>query len=280
MPERGFETSFWTDRFVQKLPKDAKMLLAYLKTNEHCNQAGLYHITLETIAFETKIEVDAIPELFTYLKPTVIWYAEDDLVWVKDFIKEQTKSPKFIAAAAKCLTSITNNGVVHELLEYNLMKHSISIPYQYYMDKVSILTRASVSSADASASAVSKEVGVVKGKEDKGRPRKLSNNPLIAKMQEFLGYPGSIATDPVPNPAKEAKFLSKMLTRGFSEEEIFACWERKVKERGEFVSMQWVNDDIGQKGGKTSGTGSVRPKPEQSRVKPIKRIPGDEPTEN
>ncbi len=78
---------------------------------------------------------------------------------------------------------------------------------------------------------------------------KLSSNPSIARMQRFLGFPEKTAIDPVPNPGKEAMFIKKMLKRGFTEEQIFKCWEAKVDDRSEFVSMVWVNEDIGKKGG-------------------------------
>ena len=53
------------------------------------------------------------------------------------------------------------------------------------------------------------------------------------------------ARDPIPSPGKEGKFISKMLARGFSPEEILGCWKAKVDQRREFVSMVWVNEDIG-----------------------------------
>lgn len=171
MTERGFDTGFWTGGFVQKLPKDGKLLLTYLKTNEHCNPAGVYRITPTTISFETGIPEPELHGLLEALAPAVTWYDSDDLIWVKDFIKEQTKSSKFLAAAAKALVNVANNGVVREVIRYNQEKYMISIPYQYYMDRVSILTRASVSGAGAGAGA-GKEVEIAKGKgETKLTPR-------------------------------------------------------------------------------------------------------------
>jgi len=136
MPERGFDTAFWTDPFVLKLPLEGKALYSYLWTNSHCNQAGLYEIALEMISFETGLNIESLPELFSLLEPKVVWYKEVDLVWVKNFIKRQSKSPKFLQAAAKCLTMISNNGAVQSVLEYNASKYRISIPYQYYIDKI------------------------------------------------------------------------------------------------------------------------------------------------
>ncbi len=162
MPERGFDTGFWNDPFVQKLPQGGKTLFAYLWTNDHCNQAGLYEITPMTIAFETGLPPADIPTLLESLKPKVVWYPDENLVWVKNFIKRQSKSSKFLAAAAKSLMSIHNNGAAKELLDYNLQRYSISIPYQYYMDRVSILTRVSASASGTVSDA--EGVRVVKGK--------------------------------------------------------------------------------------------------------------------
>jgi hypothetical protein len=39
-----------------------------------------------------------------------------------------------------------------------------------------------------------------------------------------------------------------MLARGFTREDILACWKGKVSQcGGEFVSMVWVNEDIGRR---------------------------------
>ena len=168
MPERGFATETWdSDEWFQELSRDQRYLFVYLWTNSHCNQAGLYHITLPTIAFEAKFPRECLPELLNSLSPKVKWYPEDNLIWVRNFIKRQSKSSKFLAAAAKSLLSVHHNGAVEELLEYNLKRYRISIPYQYYMDKLSILTRASVSDSDPeTVSGADKVMGVAKGEED------------------------------------------------------------------------------------------------------------------
>jgi DnaD/phage-associated family protein len=120
VPERGFNTEFWTRPFVQNLPAKGKLLLAYLKTNAHCNQAGVYTITPHTIAFETGLPLTEIPALLKSLEPEVVWYPEENIVWVKSFFEEQAKSSKFIASA---LSIITRNRLPEDLpddfQEYN-----------------------------------------------------------------------------------------------------------------------------------------------------------------
>jgi len=116
------------------------------------------------------------------------------------------------------------------------------------------------------------------------RTKNSTINEIFAEMRRFLGYPedkvcgpgsptpgekkeakvcggeavpaieeSSAMTadrrDPIPNYGKEGKAIKRMLTRGFTREEILACWKSKVSQRGgEFVSMVWVNEDIGKTG--------------------------------
>jgi len=89
-------------------------------------------------------------------------------------------------------------------------------------------------------------------------------NYIFSEMRRHLGYPEDFrgeadssaaevsageakkVVDPIPNYGKEGKAIKRMLTRGFSREEILACWKGKVSQRGgEFISMTWVNEDIG-----------------------------------
>lgn len=91
-------------------------------------------------------------------------------------------------------------------------------------------------------------------------------NEIFIEMRTYLGYPKESGVgetlpavkpdekqvkDPIPNYGKEGMSIKRMLTRGFTREEIVACWKSKVSQRGgEFVSMTWVNEDIGKKEGR------------------------------
>ncbi len=136
MPRRSFDDSYWGDSFVQELNKDAKLLFAYLWTNKRCNSAGLYEITLKTIAFETGIELENIPALLEQLSAKVKWLKVENLIWVINFLKHQPKSPQFLTSVAGYLSNISSNGLVKEYLEYYSML-GVSIPYQYPIQGVS-----------------------------------------------------------------------------------------------------------------------------------------------
>ena len=84
----------------------------------------------------------------------------------------------------------------------------------------------------------------------KGQQPEEKKDPVIAEIFEemrlYLGFPDKISQDPIPNYGKEGQAIKRMLARGFTREAIMECWKGKVSQRGgEFVSMTWVNEDIG-----------------------------------
>ena len=256
MAERGFQTELWTDPFIQGVPPEAKLLFIYLWTNKHCNQAGLYEITLKTIAFDTGLPQESLPALLKQLEPKVVWYPEQNLIWVKNFLKRQCKSQSFLVAAAKCLRATRNNGLVKEFIAYNqsfdlapLCEHDggTVLPQSHHSGNT---VHNPVPDPDPSTGAGrGRGKGVVKGETSAGSKTRKQADPVVAEifteMKSFLGYPEKTDQDPVPNYAKEGQFLKKMLARHFTRDDILSCWKAKVQQRrGEFVSLTWVNEDI------------------------------------
>ena len=94
---------------------------------------------------------------------------------------------------------------------------------------------------------------LVKSNTPKGARKKRADsivNEIFTEMRSYLGYPDKVKEDPIPSYGKEGQAIKRMLTRGFTREEILGYWKSKVSQRGgEFVSMTWVNEDIGKKGG-------------------------------
>ena len=68
---------------------------------------------------------------------------------------------------------------------------------------------------------------------------------ILDAMQAEFGFPDKTDIDPIPNYGMEGQHIKRMLTRGFTPDDILSVWRGKVKRRGEFVSMHWVNQDIG-----------------------------------
>lgn len=138
MPQRTIDSDYWTHDSVEDRSWNAKAFYLYLITNEHVNPAGVYHLTLKTMSFETGVQRESIPAIFKELSDKVAWYQDKNIVWVKNFIYRQGKSPKFIQAASKQLTSLNLNGVAREVLKYNMEKYNLSIPYPYRTYGVSV----------------------------------------------------------------------------------------------------------------------------------------------
>ena len=139
MAQRSFDDALWGDDVIQELAPHAKLLFIYLWTNTHCNSAGLYRITNRTVSFETGIPAEELPELFTILENTnkIKRQPEDNIVWVRSFLKYQSKSPKFLTGVARSLLSVSANGIIPEYLSY-YQALGYDIPYQYPMDTVSV----------------------------------------------------------------------------------------------------------------------------------------------
>lgn len=113
MPERGFATETWTeDSWFQALSLEQRYVFIYLWTNNHCKQAGVYSTPLATMAWETKIEQDDLIKLIKSLSPKVEWYPERNIIWVKNFLRRQAKSSKFVIAALK---NLDNHNIPEDL---------------------------------------------------------------------------------------------------------------------------------------------------------------------
>lgn len=267
---------------MQKLPLGGKTLFAYLWTNDHCNPAGLYEITPDTIAFETKLPEGDIPGLFELLRPKVVWYPEENLVWVKNFIKRQSKSSKFLQAVAKSLVSIHNNGTVKELLDYNLQRYSLSIPYQYYMDRVSILARVSASASVSGSGSGSEEEGIVKGEGELSQEDR--EIPPVAAQDEVKVLAVWSGVKGFPRDSNEATRFLTELRAEFPDVDILdvskswaaAKLSEPLTERSmPFKQLRaWMKKErqfAQERGGKTGGK-----QPRQKRIHPITYIRGSE----
>ena len=137
MPIRSWDSESYTgDEWFQELSERQRNLFMYLSLNDHC-KGGLYYITLSTISNESKIPKEALPELLKSLNPKVIWYPDENLVWVKNFVKRQCNrnSDAFLRGVAKSLLTIRNEKVIREMLDYNKKRYGFDIPYDEYRAK-------------------------------------------------------------------------------------------------------------------------------------------------
>ena len=178
MTERTIDTGFWNDPFVQPVSFNAKCIYLYSWTNEHCNQAGLYEITMVTMTRETCLEETAVLEALAELHPKVVWYPDYSILWVRPFIKRQSRSPKFLIAAGKSLEPISNKELVAEYLEYYRTTYNIEIPYRYPIDTLSIPSTREEDQKTLLSSAGSKALSLEEGESEGEKP----SGPLDPKL--------------------------------------------------------------------------------------------------
>lgn len=246
-------------------------------------QAENGHIDIANEVAEQLCRINLSPyesrALWVIWRKTYGWHKKDDRISYTQFEEMTNLNRWHIARTLKRLIMrniITSRGNKRDI-KYGFQKDYskwVSLPVE--ATKGIITYRGNTSLPVEATKSLPVEVNTKEKKEtiqkkivsrSGGRIPRLSNHPLIAQMQEHLGFPSEIHKDPVPNPAKEARFIKKMESRGFTEEEIFALWKDKVDKRGEFVSMVYVNEDIGKR--------SIDGRTGKARQKPSDRVPKD-----
>lgn len=261
MPQRSFDDAFWGDDFVQSLEPESKLLFVYLWTNKSCNAAGLYQITIKSITFETGLPSERLKSIFSSLESKVKWYPEQNIVWVKNFVKHQSKSPQFLIAVAKCLNSF-NNVIIKEFLEYNKSvgiiipydydTHTLSIPYPYRKDTLvcepsnnekpyPIHTLSIPTNANADIYAgnnINNNVGVLGGERD-------TIDVIVRVYESNIG----IVT---PMVAEQLKDITEHYPKGWFEEAVKEACKYNVRNLG-YIQKILVN--WGNKGFKNSYSG-------------------------
>jgi hypothetical protein len=136
MAYRSFSTNTWQDPWFESLSFKAKLLFIYLWTNDVCNQAGLYQVSMRRVEFETGLKP---AEIISELYPKIEWFKDQEIVWVKNFFRKQCANEKFALAAIRSLHCIPQK-IVEKFTQYNLEfleKYGIdtvSVPYKTEFD--------------------------------------------------------------------------------------------------------------------------------------------------
>lgn len=262
MPKRSVSDDFWGDPFVQDLDKDAKLLFLYLWTNKRCNSAGLYEITLKTITFETGIESSRLPELFKILAPKIVRHDESNLVWVKNFLKNQPQSPQFLKSVSDCLNSINSNGIVSDFRTYygNL---GVSIPYRYPSDTGGRQYRylqEPEPELEPELEQRNRE-GIVKGRDDG------ENN--IAKISQCYESNFGMIT---PALSEELKVLSEEYSADWFEEAVKISCDSNVRKLSyaRAILERWRVDGFKADNSKTKKNGKTEPEKIYNNLKVVK----------
>ena len=112
---------FWTDPDVARLTKDEILLVLYLITNPHSHMAGIYYLSMATMAEETKINIRGIEGGLKGLqRENVASYSEEfKQVWVINMLEYQGRGQNVEKGVAAHLMTLHKSPLIpHYLNRY------------------------------------------------------------------------------------------------------------------------------------------------------------------
>jgi len=116
---RQIHTHIWDDPDFETLSPHAKLVFIYGFSNKHRNEAGLYTITIQKLAFETSLSTEEAETAVREIEAKGMWRYDWDnqVLWVKNALKYQTVTEKNLVAIKKDIATI-NSPLVAEFEEY------------------------------------------------------------------------------------------------------------------------------------------------------------------
>lgn len=119
----------WSDGWFSELELDEKLLWSYFFTNEHTSVAGIYEISIRTMAFETGIGRERVEEIIQKFRQVEKLRYEDGILWIFNMPKYQgaNNSPKVITRIHKDVLGLPNSQIKQDYMKlYSI--DTISIP--------------------------------------------------------------------------------------------------------------------------------------------------------
>ena len=147
---RTIQMAFWNDPFIEGLPAQGKLLYLYLFTSPHTSNLGVLEITTRRISYDTGIPEEEVKSLLKRLEEDGKVILRDGLVWVVNFIRNQTStSPKIATFLRSLLPKVPSAALVGEIRvrypvlfggkpEASQAVNTQSLPHQYPIDTLSI----------------------------------------------------------------------------------------------------------------------------------------------
>lgn len=105
---RTVKTDIWRDPWFHGLNPQAKTLFLYLFTNPSVSACGSMEISLDQIAFDTRIPAKKVEAELRSFGDKIGWWPERNLLIVRNFYKHQRSqsSANFTVAAKKAMTGL------------------------------------------------------------------------------------------------------------------------------------------------------------------------------
>lgn len=94
--QRYIQTKFWDDSYIITLTPNQKFLFLYFLTCPLTNISGVYEISMERIAFDTKLPEVTIRAILRKLEQDKKITYRDGWLVIHNFIKNQALNPKVI----------------------------------------------------------------------------------------------------------------------------------------------------------------------------------------
>lgn len=95
---RQISSYFWTDSFTETLDPIEKLLYLYLFTNNSSNLAGVYQLSIRTMASETGIDRDMVKKILKRFEKEKKLLYIDNILALKNTAKNQALKNSFIVA--------------------------------------------------------------------------------------------------------------------------------------------------------------------------------------
>lgn len=131
-------TQLWTDKTVQRLTVQGKLLFVYLITNPHTHLSGIYYLPQELMRKETGLSDTLCHTLLDTLskEERAHYDPETSTVFVVNMFAYQGKGPKNEKSAAKQLETLHHTRLIALFLERYpgvtpFCSDTLSIPYRY-----------------------------------------------------------------------------------------------------------------------------------------------------
>jgi len=114
------QADLWEDPEFEELPAPARLLWLNLLTTPTRNTAGLYHMSIRRMSFETGLEKDAVTSCLGILEGLgwIRWDAATSLVWVRNFVKKQPCGPSLVTKIKTDIEGIGSHPFVDEFRSY------------------------------------------------------------------------------------------------------------------------------------------------------------------
>lgn len=108
---RYINTKFWTDKYIEVLELDEKLLFLYFLTSPLTNISGIYEITMRQISFHTGINVAEVSKILQkFEKDSKIYYLLDEgWVYIKNFQKHQAINDSIVKGIEYALEQLSED---------------------------------------------------------------------------------------------------------------------------------------------------------------------------